>query len=30
MGVTDFSTIDGRCGFEYQWVFATKNESFGV
>lgn len=30
MGVTDFATIDGRCGFEYQWNYVTKNGEFGV
>ena len=24
MAVTAFETVDGRCGFEYNWDFATK------
>jgi hypothetical protein len=29
MAVTDFNTIDGQCGFEYQWVYVT-SPAFGV
>ena len=24
MAVTSFETVDGYCGFEYQWEFANK------
>jgi len=32
MGVTSFETIDGHCGFEYQWEFANNSVTgvFGV
>lgn len=30
MGVTSFETVDGHCGFEYQWEFATVGGEFGV
>ena len=30
MGLTDFETVDGKCGFEYQWEFATSNGENGA
>jgi hypothetical protein len=30
MGLTDFETVDGKCGFEYQWIYAVENGEFGV
>ncbi len=30
MGLTDFSTIDGKCVISYQWNFATVSGTYGV